>query len=183
MVFAGHSVIESWRWRWWWILLVVASKVEVIIVHLVFRNIVRSEDITNVESKLDYSVTSLVLHLLLSNELEDAPSDQTSHQSEGHGDQHGRRLEPGLSVTGPDQISPVIIIFIAGVGQREDLVETFLVTIVEFIILLWHGNPSQQDGEDSSHHSRHPVEVVDTTGIRDLQLRHQQWLQISVLVR
>ena len=182
MAFAEHSIIESWR-RWWrWILLVVASKVEVIIIHLVFRNIVRSEDVTNVESELYNSVTSLILHLLLSNELQDASSDETSHQSEGHGDQHGSGLEPSLPVAGPDQLFRAVIVFIAGVREWEDLVETSLFSIVELIVLLWHSNPSQQNGEDPSHHSRHPVEVVNTTGVRDLQLGHQQWLQVSVIV-
>ena len=175
MSFAGHSVIESWG-RWWrWILLIVASKVEVIIVHLVFRNIVRSQNIANVESKLDYGVTSLVFHLMFSNELEDGSSDETSHQSEGHSDQHGGRLEPGLSVAAPDQnlrAVRVVVIFMTGVRQGEDLVKTFLVTIVELVVLLWHGNPGQEDGEDSSHHCRHAVEVVNTTGVRDLQLLH-----------
>ena len=92
MAFAEHSIIESWR-RWWrWILLVVASEVEVIIVHLVFRNIVRSEDVANVESELYNGGSRFVLHLVFSNELQDGSSEETSQQSEGHSDQHGSKL-------------------------------------------------------------------------------------------
>ena len=143
VAFAGHSIIESWwkRWWWWGILLIVASKVKVIIVHLVFRNIVRSEDVTNVERKLHYCGSRLVLHLVFSNELEDHSSHNTPHQSEDHGDQHGRKLEPSLVVTGPGQNFravqeklSVVIVFMAGIRQREDLVKTLLYTMVELIV-------------------------------------------------
>ena len=53
------------------LLIPLPGKVEVVIEKLVFGNVVRSEDVPNVESELHDGVTQPVLHLMFSDELED----------------------------------------------------------------------------------------------------------------
>ena len=154
-------------------ILLFISKVKIIIVHFVFGNVVRSEDVPNVESELHDCVAHLVLHLVCSDVLEDAARHSSPDQGECHGDQHGRSLVPSLLAAAPDQLW-----VLSRVRQRKYLVQTLLLPGVELVVLLRHGDPGQEDGEEPTQHGRHPVEVVDPASVGYLQSLHQEGLDI-----